>query len=206
MNFTPSPLQALVIFRLLFTGYEPKLSEEKQLKRKSRDELIQAGFLELEKRGRSQHIRLTDKAWDWAAHNLDTEISPRARTVDAFQALLSKLKEYLSSNETPLVEFLLPRSSESPLTEEAGDNVEELIREAYYRLSKGQDRVRVRLKDLRANLQQVDRLGLDKALLELQNQGRLVLMHMDDPQERTLADEEAALTIVGQKRHIVYMG
>lgn len=100
MNFTPSPLQALVIFRLLFTGHEPKLSEEKQLKRKSRDELIQAGFLELEKRGRSQHIRLTDKAWDWAAHNLDTEISPRARTVDAFQALLSKLKEYLSSNET----------------------------------------------------------------------------------------------------------
>jgi hypothetical protein len=58
---------------------------------------------------------------------------------------------------------------------------------------------------LRTALEEIERSILDKALLDLQNQGSLVLMHMDDPQERTPADEEAALTIVGQKRHIIYM-
>ncbi|MDZ7760475.1 MAG: DUF87 domain-containing protein [Desulfovermiculus sp.] len=99
MSFTPSPLQTLVLLRLLFTGQEPKQSDVKQLKPQARKEMIQAGFLELEKRGRAYHLLLTDKAWAWISDNLDSQIPANARTVDTLQALLARLKEYL---DTPI--------------------------------------------------------------------------------------------------------
>lgn len=100
-----------------------------------------------------------------------------------------------------LVEFL---QSTKPEPAEAED-IYSQIREGYMRLSGGHRNVRVRLKDLRSMLSGVAREQLDAALLDLQKQGRLVLMHLDDPQERTYEDEQAAIEILGNKRHILYM-
>jgi hypothetical protein len=54
-------------------------------------------------------------------------------------------------------------------------------------------------------LADVSREDLDRALLLLQKSGRLVLMHLDDPHERTPEDDQAAIDLLGFKRHILYM-
>lgn len=201
MSFTPSPMQALVLFRLIFTGEEPKLSELSQLKPKMRRELVDAGFIELEKRGRAQHILLTDRAWAWVGDNLDAKVPRQARTMEAFEGLLQRLQNYLRAHDMAVAEFLRPARHEIP----AAEDLHSKIRDAYLRLSGGQRNVRVRLRELRNLLSGVPREQLDAALLDLQNLGRLVLMHLDDPRERTVEDEHAAIEILGNKRHILYM-
>lgn len=201
MSFSPSPMQALILFRLVFTGEEPKISDLSQLKPKARRELVDAGFIELEKCGRAQHILLTDRAWAWVEKNLVTRFNRNAKPHEAFEGLLQRLHNYLEARDLALVEFL---QSTKPEPAEAED-IYSQIREGYMRLSGGHRNVRVRLKDLRSMLSGVAREQLDAALLDLQKQGRLVLMHLDDPQERTYEDEQAAIEILGNKRHILYM-
>jgi hypothetical protein len=201
MSFTPSPLQTLVLFRLLFTGEEPKQSDVKQLTPRTRKQLVDAGFIELEKRGRAQHILLTDRAWAWASEHLDAPISRQARTTEAFEALLLRLKQFLQTRQIPLAGFM---SDAAPDQGTAG-GLSNRIREAAFTLSGGKPNVRVRLTDLRRQLADVSREDLDRALLLLQKSGRLVLMHLDDPHERTPEDDQAAIDLLGFKRHILYM-
>lgn len=201
MNFKPTPLQTLVLFKLLFSGEEPKQSDVKELKPKARRDLIDSGLIELEKRGRAQHIILTDKAWSWVAENLDAEFPRSPNATPALRGLLLKLKNYLDRNDIPLVHILHASAVEKPST----PDLKSRITTAYFRITGGQRNVRVHLKDLRHEIQDVPRYDLDAALLEMQNERKLVLMHLDDPQERTQEDEQAAIDIFGHKRHILYL-
>jgi len=201
MSFTPSPMQTLVLFRLVFTGEEPKLSELPQLKPGPRRELVGAGFIELEKRGRAQHILLTERAWAWVAENLDAKVPRQARTLEAFEGLLRKLQNYLQTCDVALAEFVQATVQPPPT---AGDLFSR-IRSTYLQLSEGAYGVKVRLKDLRPRIAGVRRAELDDALMKLQARGAVVLMPLDDPESRTAADEQAAIDILGNKRHILYM-
>ena len=79
-----TPLQTLLLFKLLFTGEEPPMSQVKPgLSPQDRRRLEQLGLIALEKRkGRSgrlaNHIVLTDRAWQWAGEHLD---APFSRTI-----------------------------------------------------------------------------------------------------------------------------
>lgn len=107
MSFQPTPKQALALLDLLFTSEEPAVSKVKpELKPSEREKLAKEGFIEIEQRGRSKHIVLTDKIWERALDELIVEgtKSPYASTV--LQHLLEKLKEYLQSHNISLAEFL----------------------------------------------------------------------------------------------------
>jgi hypothetical protein len=193
-------MQTLFVFKLLFTGEEPKKSEAKELNAKQRDALRNSGLISYERRGRADHIVLTDKAWAWVAENLDAEISISKSASPALRGLLGHLKQFLKASELSFAEIFRPREELKPL----GDTVSR-IRDAYFQLSGGQRNVRVRLKDLRKVLSDMTRAEIDTTLLRLQNDRRLVLMHLDDPGERNLEDEQASINILGYKRHIIYM-
>jgi hypothetical protein len=63
---------------------------------------------------------------------------------------------------------------------------------------------RVRLADLRARLPHIPRAQMDRVLYNLQAQGEIMLYPMDDPRERTKADNAAAIDIAGVgKRHLI---
>lgn len=81
----------------------------------------------------------------------------------------------------------------------------ERIRLAALELAGGQPRTRVRLRDLRARLDDVPRAQLDRELMELQRKGSLVLYRIDDPTDVTKDDELAALQVAGFPRHILYL-
>ena len=210
-----NPTPSLVLWDLLITDEEPAMSKTKpELTPSARKKLEEAGFIELERRGRSTHIIVTDKAWDRAFNDLVVEGSKSAHASTILHRLLMKTKQFLDANDISLAEFL--RSEDdleaSDLQSESGDEVEALpknlaeeIREAYTKVSEGRYNVRVRLTDLRKHLESFSQEDVDRVLGEMEIAESLVLMSLNDPQDINDEDEAAAADVSGQKRHIVYM-
>lgn len=209
MSSKPKPTEALILWDLLLTGEEPAMSKVKpDLKRSKREILVKEGFIELEKRGPSTHIVLTDQVWDCALDDLVVEGTKSTHAATALQHLLGKLKDYLQFHDISLEEFLRPQSeaiTESDSRLSTPKDLEEKIREAYSKVSGGSYNVRVRLSELREHLDNLPREEIDKVLSEMQLAEKLVLMTLDDPQEIFPEDEKAAIDMGGPKRHILYM-
>ncbi len=209
MSFQPTPKQALVMWSLLIIGDEPAVSKVRpELKPAERKPLIDFGLIELVKRGRSTHIVLTDKAWDWAAGHFEAELSKSNYAAPILQELLKKLGHYLNHHQIPLVEFLVYKNTTIEHSESGAAVLSDLgakIREAYLKASGGEYNVRVRLSQLRQLVDDLPQAEVDKVLIKMGLAGKITLMHLDDPQEIRPEDEQAAVNIGGQKNHIVYM-
>ena len=77
---------------------------------------------------------------------------------------------------------------------------------AYSNLTGNKGNERVRLADLRqGNAPDLTTNEFNAAIQSLQEDGKATLMQLDDPTDITPEDRRAALYIVGQPRHIVYM-
>lgn len=207
MSFQPSPLQALILWRLLTSKGQAYLADIRpKPKRRDRKTLLEAGFIEEEwrrkpKGGRAIYVQLTDKAWAWAGNHMDARLSHQSPAAGPIlQAVLTQLQPVLKNRRITLAEiFGAPK--ESP----PGADPEQQLQEAYFHLSGGQGNVRVRLAQLRQKLDTIPRSKLDQLLLKLQREEKLVLSPLDDSREISPADQEAALSVAGFKRHIVYM-
>jgi hypothetical protein len=213
----PNPKQALVLFSLLFTGAEPMMSELKpKLTPKERATLVNAGLIELDRRGRAQHVVLTDAGWDWAGKNLDAEISAQARANETLAAVLAHLKAFLDARGIALGEMVRPGrapAADAPLHEEPRSmpkpngttDLVARVRAACLRAAGGRTGVRVRLADVRSEFPDVSRAVLDEALLAMQRSRAAVFFRLDDPQEIQPADERGALSIAGAPHHVLYL-
>ena len=197
---TLKPMQQLILWRLLISGEQPMQSV---FDAKHRNGLVDAGFIRLEKRGRAKHMVLEDKAWDWVAEQMQSadfavELPKRATTaIPVFELLLVRMGGYLRSHNVPLHEFLAAQPAEADL--------EDRIRQACETLASSGD-FRVRLSQLRAELEVVPRGDLDQALLSMQQTEKLILRPVEDPQEISPADEAAALDMGdGDKRYFVLL-
>ncbi len=219
------PGQALLLWNLLITGEEPAMSKAKpELKPAERKSLVDAGLIQLERRGRSQHLVLTDRAWDWAVENFDVELAKTPSSSPILQELLLMLGKHLQSHHVSLSSFLRPASAtahsadeaastaegvgakiEVPTSNDISNNIEE-IRQAYMKIandtaSKGSG-VGVRLSELRQQLK-FTTAEIDITLRQMQLAGELILMPLEDPTAITPEDEQAAVDIDGYKHHIV---
>jgi hypothetical protein len=204
MSFQPDPLQVLFLWRLLASDGEAWWKEIKpQPPKAKRDELERADLIDVERRrspkgGIGFQITLTDKAWAWAAANLNAEVSRRSTAAGpVLQDILTKLKGYLENTGVPLVEVLGPTTPSA--------DVESRLRSIYLSISGGRTKTRVRLADLRAALPDVPREDLDKTVLAMDDRGVLVLYPIEDPRELTYRDREAAVVVGGEANHLVYL-
>jgi hypothetical protein len=222
-----SPRQALAFWKLLFTDKEPTMTEftrplgvaPKIRGTEERKQMIDAGFIELEKRGRANYVILTDKAWRKAADNFDATISQSKFAADALQALLKRLQIYMRKSNVTLAEIMSPAENvEAEKTEYVQEvkprpaessskpvDSEKNVEIAYYKASGGKWNVRVRLTELRKQLPDVPRTELDTLLLKMQKDEKLVLYPLDYRPEIKPEDEQAAIDIGGYQNHIVYM-
>ena len=209
MEPAPTPLQVLTLWNLLFTGDTPKLSDLKpRLSPAQRRPLVAGGLIELEKRGRAKHVVLTEKAWAWAADNLDAEFSPSVNAAIALKGLLPKLLGYIRATGTSLAEMLTAPAPEGPAEGHSAPpaaSTGDRIRNAYRTVAHGQWNVRVRLADLRHELTDLTRGEVDEILLRLQRHGQIVLYPLDDPLEIRAEDRMAALEVGGRPAHVIYM-
>lgn len=210
MAFKPTVTQRHVLYWLLFTGNEPPMSKtEPKLQANQRKELINAGLIVLEKRGRARHIIITDKGWAWIADHLDDEIPRNLKLVSpALEALLKKIKDYMTGNNVSLAEILRGKDKAEKEIKDKSVNIEDRISSVYYELAGREWNTRVRLSDLRAALHETPRNELDATLrkMQLDNRYSLVLYPYDDPREIKHEDDEAAIDIAGTKNHILYIG
>lgn len=91
--------------------------------------------------------------------------------------------------------------------------VKNSILAAAHQVAKGKTQLRIRLADLWEALSPTELTvaggnplqAFHRELLELQQMHKLVLYHLDDPQDRYERDERVALDILGHKRHIIYV-
>ena len=218
MKINLSPKQTLVLWQLLITGDEPAISKVKpELTVQERKVLVDHGLIELVQRKRSKHMVLTDKAWAWASEQSVTALS-RSPDPALLLTLIHKIQAYLQAHEISLAEFFAPAevtvSEPTPTKETPKDNrtlamvtttLNEQIQSAYYKITQGQWNVRVRLADLRKHLIHSSKEAIDAALRQMQLDGQSVLMPLDDPKGIGADDEEAAVNIGGDRRHIVYL-
>ena len=229
MSEVLKPNQGLFLWRMI-TGEtpairEPKKSEAKPDLKKDRQELLNRGYLTTEKRGRSEHLLLTDKAWAWAEASLEVNLLKSRSTLgaEALEGLLHRLLPFLQNNRIPLAALFSEGTSLSTPAQAGGQRPEATaatlsgdvpedpralwpdIERACLDLGDGQRKVRVHLSDLRQALPRVQRGHLDRALILLQRDGCLVLYRQDNTAALTAADHEAALTVGDAPRHLVYL-
>lgn len=230
-----TPRQRLAVFSMVFARTaderEPLVSKT-LLDGKQWKGLEGMGLVELTKRPKRQgrFVTLTDAGWDWASSHLvgplgiSRAVAPRvAKTkkkpapppkpigpVPVLESVLERLALFLERSGESLASFAQgvqacpPAPDSSVLEPPATRALPDRIRSACLDLAGGIGK-RVLLRDLRMRLGDVRREVLDHALLELQERERIVLYRLDNPADLTPADEQAALLIAGNPRHIVYL-
>jgi hypothetical protein len=211
-----SPKQALVLWNLLITGEEPKMSEVKPELRKP---LVEAGLIRLDKRGRSNYIVLEDKAWDWAVDNFDAKLSRSYDAVPILQTLLVKLSRYLNTHQVSLAEILTTSETAKPSDESPFENTkiansndlstDDLVKkicQAYFSVPDGEAGFPVRLHELRQHLSSISSQQTNDVLLAMQQRGEISLRRAEDLQELNADDEAAAIDMGdGDKRYFIRM-
>jgi hypothetical protein len=210
--------EVLLLWRLILMDEQPTLTNAKpKISVPRRKHLIDAGLIETDKRGRATHLLATEMAWDWAAEHLDAPFSASPAAAEPLHALLTRLKSFLAANRLALADVIRARPVEAstpppkpepptakpqPVTNQT---VEQRIRAIYQEETASSLSGRLRLSRLRNRLSEVPRDAVDRALLEMQRSGALVLYPLDDPREISDDDRRAAIDLLGNPRHILYM-
>lgn len=231
MSFQPNAKQTLFLWRMIAGE---TLDEREPMKSKARPDLdtkrerqplIDQGFLSVEKRSgkRGEFLRPTEKAWEWASHACDAQIMNSQFAAGALQGLLRRLLPFIQEREIALAELFRESSVEqealtakpSPAspghlfsTSSGNTSPEALwpdIRQACLTLGEGTSKSRVRLQALRQELSSISRGELDRTLIALQRQQRLVLYRDDNTPALTEDDHAAALLVGDSPRHLVYL-
>jgi len=205
MSFEPDPRQTLYMLRLVFGPAEPKLKDLKPPLEPAplRKQLEALGLIRLEKRGRYQHVLLTDKGWQWTEAHLNARINPAGASAGRVLVdLLPRLQAFLARKGHALAELFSDGSPTPPLRSQHPSTQAQA---ALLGLGHGQTQQRLTLAQVRAALPQLSRAALDAALLDLQHVGAIALYHEDDPELRGTEIEAAALQLGGSRYHLVYL-
>jgi hypothetical protein len=161
-------------------------------------------LLKWRQKGKALYLSANDATWRWVGEHLGDEL-PRTKTAFLIlNTLRGRLAHYLAAKGLPLSEVFAPKPESREETVPSLPPAEQ-VRRAYLELSQGQFDVRVRLRDLRPRLPGLSRTQQDETLQGMQRDGWLVLYPNDDPQDRNLEDNEAALIIGDRHRDVVYL-
>jgi hypothetical protein len=196
--------QTLVLWALLASGgegYGTKLKPE--VKRAEREALLKSGLITVEKRKGAYWLVVTDHGWRWAEDHLGDKLPDRSYAgTFILVSWLKHLQTFMCVGKTPLADILAPRKI--PATPDY-EMLRELIRTAYLAVTGGIFNRRALLADIRKRLPNVGRGVLDSALELMQRRGDATLMQLDNRPDITPADEEAAVQIGQEARHILWI-
>lgn len=208
------PKNEILLWKMILTGEEPAKSQlQPPHSSEDRKPLEENGLIEyetrIENRKRVTRLVLTDKAWDWASKTPPSAIaqskSPQAAVV--LELALTKLVSYLNQRGLSLVDFVGNRDP-LPHHQPPADTsswqkqpLAEKILQVSHEL--GALSRTISLSDLRKRLPDIPREHLDQELLQLERSGRIAIMTIDDPLAITPEIDEAAIDILGYKKHVL---
>ena len=167
---------------------------------KERRRLNDRKLVDSRKAGRTYAHELTDAGWDWCATHSSEGLQSGASSMEgALYAVLGGLARYLEYSEQSLADVFQQRVPEG--AERPGD-IAELIRAAYLRLASEPGKF-VKLRELRAELNDVPRGELDSSLEEMYRAQQVNLVPQSNQQALTQPDRESALRIGGEAKHMI---
>lgn len=216
MNFKADPKQRLIVLSMVFGETPDERAPtftalgKRKLTPALREQLVDAGVCQVEKRGRTMHMLLGSQAPQFVQQTLGETLAPSPVAARVLSRVLAALKPLMDRGALSLDQLLgqaaLPVAAPPAIEPRADDRMatEQEVRDVCLSLAGGQVGKRVRLAALRERLL-ASRDSLDQTLKSMQQAGRLVLYKLDNPAEITPDDERAALVIAGHPRHLVYL-
>ncbi|SFU62808.1 hypothetical protein SAMN02799631_01555 [Methylobacterium sp. 174MFSha1.1] len=233
MSETPTPAQAMILWRLL--GRQgTALNSEIVPKKPERDALVKAGMITVEKEGRSSRLTVTDGGWRWAGEHLRDPLPPAMRVL---QDWLMRLHHHLDATGATLADFVGsapervapepkpprvrktadPKPKAAPKTKAAprpevsaappdSNRLRARIEEAYLACTGGRRAAPVRLSALRAALADLDRAAVDAGLAAiLRDDPSIRLTRISDPKALDAAERAAAFAPAGEPFHEIWI-
>lgn len=194
-----------VLFALMGEAREVSNSELAQsagfrLDGRERRRLNDRKLVDSRKVGRAYAHELTDAGWDWCATHLSEGPQGKASSMEgALYAVLGGLARYLEYSGQSLADVFQQRDPKTP--KKPGD-IAELIRAAYLRLASEPGKF-VKLRELRAELNDVPRSELDPSLEGMYRAQQVNLVPQSNQQALTQADRESAVRIGGEAKHMI---
>lgn len=172
-----------------------------ELSAKSRDKLLWAELIGVEKVGRGIVVDLTDKGWARGSQEFGAPAPSQASRSGGktLYTLLRAMRRYFDRVGIEPNDVFLPATAD---TAQKGTDPENLVRDSYHRLA-SEPRAWVSLTRLREDLRTMDRSVLDAALSSLYRAQEINLI--PEANQATLTDDDrtAALHIGGQSRHMM---
>ncbi|MET4048793.1 MULTISPECIES: hypothetical protein [unclassified Rhodococcus (in: high G+C Gram-positive bacteria)] len=172
-----------------------------ELSAKSRDKLLGAELIGVEKVGRGIVVDLTDKGWARGSQEFGAPAPSQASRSGGktLYTLLRAMRRYFDRVGIEPNDVFLPATAD---TAQKGTDPENLVRDSYHRLA-SEPRAWVSLTRLREALRTMDRSVLDAALSSLYRAQEINLI--PEANQATLTDDDrtAALHIGGQSRHMM---
>jgi hypothetical protein len=160
-----------------------------------------------EKIGSTSYVHeLTKDGWEWCRKELTSGKPVRAGSLGgALYAVLSGLAGYLERAGLPL-DTIFQSSADAAHAggSAAVADVEAQVRTAYAKLAR-QPRDWVRLADLRPSVG-ASRADVDVVLKQLSRSQQATVMPAQDQRTLTPADQEAAVRIGGENKHLISIG
>jgi hypothetical protein len=217
-------MQTLVLWALLAksSGASFQKDVRPEVKKPDREALVRAGLITTNwikskaEGGPGYRLEVTDQGWAWAADHLDADLPKRSPAGSAIlQAWLKQLKVFMRARGFVLADILGTQIStdarRSPLPETAPQAVldyaavRERIRKAYLELTGNRFNTRTLLKDIRAKLNDIDRVTLDETLTRMHLEEGTTLSGLNNPQELTQPLREAGLVFKGEPMYVLWI-
>ncbi|WP_186627024.1 hypothetical protein [Rhodococcus sp. BP22] len=188
-----------------------------ELSAKSRDKLLGAELIGVEKVGRGIVVDLTDKGWARGSQEFGAPAPSQASRSGGktLYTLLRAMRRYFDRVGIEPNEVFLPVTMDTsqkhavigPVVENSAENAvdsdpESLVRDSYHRLA-SEPRAWVSLTRLREALRTMDPSVLDAALSSLYRAQEINLIPEANQATLTDPDRAAALRIGGQTRHMM---
>jgi len=171
---------------------------------KERRNLNDRKLVESGKQGRAFAHELSDKGWRWCADELAMSAPAQASSVErAHYLVFGMFARYLSASRLSIADIASVRQDLG--ASDAADVPVDLtvrVADGYHALAPA-DGAFVKLRELRARLDDIPRPQLDAALIRLFKDQRINLIPQSNQQALSDADRESALRIGGEHKHLI---
>jgi len=200
----PTPKQNLVLLRLAVLGEIPNKSAIRPaLTVSERQDLTDAGYLELKREGRAEKAHLTEKAWGYLRNATELPLSKSQEASPVLTAFHARVSQFLANEDRSFVDLFT--SWAAPAHSEKGErqvSIATAVRDSYLDLTGGRLGEEVRLRQLREELPNTDRASLDYCLLGMVMAGIAQIRQIDDSLAIDDRDRAASLEFGGSARHL----
>lgn len=150
-------------------------------------------------------VEVTDEGWAWASGHLQSTLPESKGAANVLRDWMAAIDVYLKAHRLALGDLFVTHATDTPPAPSDNDALLQRIRAAYLEHTNGLWRTEVRLSKLKEAFSESEHAAVDEALIALARQGDAELLPIDDPLRLHPEDAAAALTIAGERRHLVFL-